>query len=390
MFGHLLLLMRGGKTVFFGATGHNSDKLVAYFNAIPGAPQHDGEQNPATWMLNVLTTEGVKFDEEYRNSELCAHNEEELVVALQPAGEQLSAGHLYQATMKQQYKLLLRKWFVLHWRTPGYNLARFFTCIIIALLLGAVFFQQSMGTQQAAFTLVGLQYMVLLFIGILFANTMQGLIATERTVFYRERASHMYFPFLFNVSMGFAELPYITLNCFVLACIYYWMVGLNSDVAVFFTWFLIFWLYVLFFAYFGLFLGCVMPSAELASAVAGATTSLGSLLSGFMLPKDSIPWWWRWLYYLNPMTYAVQPILSSQFYCEAAELNPDQPGDCPTFVQQTVSGGTKVVSVWVFVRDMFNLNYADRWMYIGILVLCIGLARTACGLALTYVNHAKR
>eukprot|EP00667_Euglena_gracilis_P007942 EG_transcript_8030 len=78
MFGNLLLLKRGGKTVFFGETGENSKQLVAYFNAIPGAPQHDGEQNPATWMLNVLATEGVKFDEEYQNSELCARNDAEL------------------------------------------------------------------------------------------------------------------------------------------------------------------------------------------------------------------------------------------------------------------------------------------------------------------------
>eukprot|EP00668_Euglena_longa_P010950 GGOE01013286.1.p1 GENE.GGOE01013286.1~~GGOE01013286.1.p1 ORF type:complete len:285 (+),score=106.84 GGOE01013286.1:2-856(+) len=284
----------------------------------------------------------------------------------------------------------MKKWFLLHWRTPGYNLARLFTCIVIALLLGSVFFQNSMGTQQAVFTMVGLQFMVLLFIGILFANTVQGLIAVERTVFYRERASHMYYPWVYDTAMGIAELPYVTFNCAVLTCIYYWMVGLNSDAAVFFSWFLVFWLYVLFYTYLGLFLACVMPTEELATVVAGAVTSLGSLLAGFMLPKDSIPWWWRWLYYINPMTYAVQPILSSQFYCEAAQLDSANPGSCPTFVQQTISGGSQVVPVWTYVRDNFNLNYEDRWMYVGILVLCIFIARFACGLALKFVNHAKR
>lgn len=44
-------------------------------------------------------------------------------------------------------------------------------------------------------------------------------------------------------------------------------------------------------------------------------------------------------------------------HCEAADLNPNQPGNCPTFVQQTISGETKVVAVWTFVRDMFNLDY---------------------------------
>eukprot|EP00668_Euglena_longa_P009416 GGOE01011361.1.p1 GENE.GGOE01011361.1~~GGOE01011361.1.p1 ORF type:complete len:1164 (-),score=480.99 GGOE01011361.1:341-3751(-) len=390
MFGHLLLLMRGGKTVFFGETGHRSEQLVAYFNSISGAPQHDGEQNPATWMLNVLTTEGVRFDEEYRNSQLCEHNGKALASALQMTGEQLTSGHLYQATVIRQFRLLMEKWFLLHWRTPGYNLSRLFTCIAIGLLLGSIFFQGSMGTQQAVFTMVGLQYMVLLFIGIMFANTMQGLMAVERTVFYREKAAHMYHPWVYNIVIGIAELPYVTLNCIVLAAIFYWMVGLENDVTAFFTWFLIFWLYVLYFTYFGMFLACVMPNSELASAMAGMITSFGSLLAGFMLPKDSIPWWWRWLYYINPMTYAVQPMVSSQFYCLAADLDPDQPGDCPTFIQEAASGSSKVVARWTFVEDMFNLDYADRWMYVSMLVVAIVIARLCCGLALGYINHAKR
>lgn len=60
----------------------------------PACPQHDGEQNPATWMLNVLATDGVQFDDEYRASRLCVANEAELQVAMQATGEALTAGHL--------------------------------------------------------------------------------------------------------------------------------------------------------------------------------------------------------------------------------------------------------------------------------------------------------
>eukprot|EP00667_Euglena_gracilis_P000344 EG_transcript_344 len=390
MFGNLLLLTRGGKTVFFGETGKGSANLVAYFNAIPGAPQHDGEQNPATWMLNVLATEGVDFAEQYRNSQLCASMEADLAASMEVTGEQLTSGHLYQATVPQQFRLLVQKWFRLHWRTPGYNLARFFSSILIALMLGSIFFQNKMGDQQAVFTMVGLQFTVLLFVGILFANTVQGLIAVERTVFYREQAAHMYYSWVFNSAMGLAELPYITFNCIVLANIFYWMAGLNSDAATFFTWFLVFWLYVIFFTYSGLFLGCFMPTEELATITNGGVTSLLSLLAGFMLPKDSIPWWWRWLYYLNPMTYAMQPIFSSQFYCAAADADPTQPGDCPTFVVFAINGDSSVVPVWSFVKLMFNLDYADRWLYVGMLVICIVIVRIGCGLALAFINHAKR
>eukprot|EP00668_Euglena_longa_P038083 GGOE01049057.1.p2 GENE.GGOE01049057.1~~GGOE01049057.1.p2 ORF type:complete len:169 (-),score=61.52 GGOE01049057.1:295-801(-) len=168
------------------------------------------------------------------------------------------------------------------------------------------------------------------------------------------------------------------------------MVGLSSSPTAFFSWFLVFWLYVVYFTYFGLLLGCVMANGELATVMAGAFTSLGSLMSGFMLPKDSIPWWWRWLYYLNPMTYAVQALLSSQFYCEAADMDADHPGNCSMFDQQTISGGSNMVAVWKFVKDMFNLDYDDRWLYVCLVVVFIVVCRAGCGLALTFINHAKR
>eukprot|EP00667_Euglena_gracilis_P000129 EG_transcript_129 len=365
MFGHLLLLT-GGKAAFFGETGSGAATAVAYFNAIAGVPQHDGEQNPATWMLNVLATEGVKFDEEYRNSQLCARNEEELAVAMEVTGEQLTAGHLYQTPWWRQFRLLTAKWARIHWRTPGYNLARFFACIVVGLLLGSMVCQDRMDTQQAVFASAGVQFIALMFTGVLFGNTVQGLVASERTVFYRERAARMYHPLLANLAMGLTELPYITWNCAVMTCIFYWMAGLNPDPVAFFSWFLVFWLYVGYFTCLGLFLGCLLPTQELATVVVSTTNLFGSLLCGFMLPKDSIPWWWRWLYYLNPTMYAVQAILSSQFYC-----NSDQSNNCPMFTQHTISGDSQVVAVWGYVQDAFDLNYEDRWLYVGLLVVFI-------------------
>ncbi len=56
-------------------------------------------------------------------------------------------------------------------------------------------------------------------------------VATERSVFYRERAAHMYHPLVLNAVAALCELPYITLNTFVFTCIFYWMVGLNEGQA---------------------------------------------------------------------------------------------------------------------------------------------------------------
>eukprot|EP00667_Euglena_gracilis_P000307 EG_transcript_307 len=390
MFQHLLLLVRGGKTVFFGETGKESEMLIAYFNAIPGAPQHDGAQNPATWMLNVIATDGIDFPAEYEVSALCAHNTEELQESLQCTGEQMTSGHRYQATYWTQYRVLMQKWQRIYWRSPGYNVARLVTSILIALVMGTIFYQLPFSDKQAVFSRVGLQFISLLFMGVMFAQTIQGLVAVERGVFYRERAAQMYHPLVLNSVAGLCEFPYVTLNCIVFVAIFYWMVGMNSNVALFFLWFLIFWIYILFYTYLGFLLGVLLPNAEIATGMVSVFTSITSQMSGFMLPKFSIPWWWRWLYYMNPATYFLQPAFSSQFYCEAAQQNATSPGACPTFEMQDAAGQTSVVAVWVFVRDHWYLSYDDRWMFIGLMVMFMVLTRLLTGVTLMFVNHAKR
>jgi hypothetical protein len=54
-FDELLLLKRGGRTIYFGPTGDRSVELINYFESIRGVPHIEDSMNPATWMLEVLT-----------------------------------------------------------------------------------------------------------------------------------------------------------------------------------------------------------------------------------------------------------------------------------------------------------------------------------------------
>jgi len=47
-FDSLLLLKRGGRTVFFGPLGLESCGLISYLQSIPGTPHITPNENPAT------------------------------------------------------------------------------------------------------------------------------------------------------------------------------------------------------------------------------------------------------------------------------------------------------------------------------------------------------
>ena len=52
-FDELLLLKRGGRTIYCGPTGHESQQLVHYFESYKGVDPIPAGTNPASWMLEV-------------------------------------------------------------------------------------------------------------------------------------------------------------------------------------------------------------------------------------------------------------------------------------------------------------------------------------------------
>jgi hypothetical protein len=48
-FDELLLLKPGGSTIFFGAMSDDAEKLIDYFQAIPGVSPCPLNYNPANW-----------------------------------------------------------------------------------------------------------------------------------------------------------------------------------------------------------------------------------------------------------------------------------------------------------------------------------------------------
>ncbi|KAF8396936.1 hypothetical protein HHK36_018571 [Tetracentron sinense] len=73
-FDELLLMKRGGRVIYGGRLGENSQIMINYFQGISGIPPIPNGYNPATWMLEVSTPAaeqriGQDFADIYRNSD---------------------------------------------------------------------------------------------------------------------------------------------------------------------------------------------------------------------------------------------------------------------------------------------------------------------------------
>jgi ABC-type multidrug transport system ATPase subunit len=137
-FDRLLLLAKGGQTVYFGDIGGNSKTLVDYF-ARNGAVACDEKQNPAEWMLEVIgAAPGVKASRDWvkvwqESPEFVAVNRhlDELKSQLSPVtpqADQVSLSKSYAAPFYFQLFMCTKRALEQSWRDPSYIYAKFGLC----------------------------------------------------------------------------------------------------------------------------------------------------------------------------------------------------------------------------------------------------------------------
>lgn len=145
-FDRLLLLASGGKTVYFGDIGKNSEQLISYFerNGAPPCPQI---ANPAEWMLEAIGAapgSSSKFDWHaiWKNSPEYQIVQAELQ-RLQVSGRN-SVSQIEDQESSNEFAapFLLQLWEVTHrvfqqyWRTPSYIYSKASLVTLVSAFIG--------------------------------------------------------------------------------------------------------------------------------------------------------------------------------------------------------------------------------------------------------------
>jgi len=321
-FDELLLLKRGGQVIYSGPLGRNSHKIIEYFEEIPGVPKIKPKYNPATWMLEVSSIAAevrlkMDFAEHYKTSSLHQRNKA-LVKELSippPGAKDLYFPTQYSQSPWGQFKSCLWKQWWTYWRSPDYNLVRYFFTLTAALLLGSIFWKvgNKMESTSDLTVVIGAMYASILFVGINNCSTVQPVVAIERTVFYRERAAGMYSALPYALSQILVEIPFVFVQTTYYSLIVYAMVSFPWTAAKFFWFFFISFFSFLYFTYYGMMTVAITPNHQVAAIFAAAFYGLFNLFSGFFIPRPKIPKWWIWYYWICPVAWTVYGLIVSQY-----------------------------------------------------------------------------
>ncbi|KAL2338894.1 hypothetical protein Fmac_013340 [Flemingia macrophylla] len=156
-------------------------------------------------------------------------------------------------------------------------------------------------------------YSAALFFGINNCSTVLPHVATERTVLYREKFAGMYSPWAYSFAQVLIEVPYLVIQTVIYVIITYPMLGYDwSTYKIFWSFFSMF-SNMLYFNYLGMLIVSLTPNVQLASIVVSSAYTMLNLFSGYFVPRLQIPKWWIWMYYLCPMSWTLNGMLTSQY-----------------------------------------------------------------------------
>lgn len=313
-FDTLLLLAKGGKTVYFGDIGDNSATLKDYFGR-NGAPC-PAEVNPAEHMIDVVSgalSQGKDWNEVWLNSpeheKMTAELDHMITDAASKPPGTVDDGHEFATTLWTQIKLVTHRMNVSLYRNNDYTNNKFALHIGSALFNGFTFWMIGNSVQDLQLRLFAIFNFIFVAPGVM--AQLQPLFIERRDIYdAREKKSRMYSWVAFVTGLIVSEIPYLIICAILYFICFYWTVGFPSDSnkagAVFF----VMLMYEFLYTGIGQFVAAYAPNATFASLVNPLV--VGTLVSfcGVLVPYQQIQEFWRyWIYWLNPFNYLMGSLL---------------------------------------------------------------------------------
>ncbi|RYC76836.1 hypothetical protein BFJ63_vAg20289, partial [Fusarium oxysporum f. sp. narcissi] len=199
---------------------------------------------------------------------------------------------------------------------------------------------------------------------------------TGRPVLLKHKSFAFYHPAAFCIAQVTADIPVILFQVSVFSLILYFMVGLTSTAGAFFT----FWALILAmtFCTTALFraVGATFTTFDGASKVSGFLISATIIYSGYLIPKPQMHPWFVWIFWINPLAYGFDALLSNEFHnklipCVGPNLVPSGPGFTDSDPQACAGvGGARPGQPYVNGDDyLASLSYSHShiWRNFGII-----------------------
>ncbi|TQS35553.1 hypothetical protein Golomagni_04026 [Golovinomyces magnicellulatus] len=418
-FDRLLLLQRGGQTVYFGEIGKDAVVLRSYFAKYGANCPLDS--NVAEWMLEAIGAgQAARIGNEdwadiwARSDEF--NNLKESITQIKTermneGGNSMKSDEKEFATpFFHQLKIVQHRANLSFWRSPNYGFTRLFNHFVIAFITGIAYLNLD-NSQRSLQLRVFIIFQVCVLPHIIL-DQVELKYSTSRLIYYREASAKMYSHLVFSLSLIFAEIPYSILCSVVFFLPLYFLPGLSLSPSRAGYQFCMIMATEFFTVTLGQLLSAITPSHFITTLLNPFCIIPFFLLCGVALPKPLIPKYWRWLHEINPFSRVVGGMITTELHdlpviCKESELSTfTAPANltCGSYLQRYFQNGNPGYLLDNFTKNcqycrykvgdefymQLDIDFYNRWRDFGILLAMICCNVILLLIASRYLNFSRR
>lgn len=398
-FDRLLLLKKGGQTVYFGDIGPDSRTVIDYFQS-NGGRKCSREENPAEYILDVIgagATASVTSDwftiwknsQEYKNvsAEVDQLVQEGLNIKDDDSGN-VDLDSTYATNYQFQLYQVLNRTFIQLYRSLPYIMPKFTLTLLGGLIIGFSFWNVKhtvIGMQNVMFA----NFLTIIITAPIMNQIQTKAIASRELYEVRESKSNTFHWSCLLISQYVNEIPYCIIFSTIFFVCWYFPIQLDNEPSrAGFWWFNYCFFYQLYFPAFALMILYAAPDLPSANILLGLFFSVTLAFCGVVQRPQLMPGFWKFMWRLSPITYFVGNqvgilLHDRPVHCGEEEFNYLDPPDgltCGSFLENYFESNAGYVnnpndtsncavcqySVGDDFLESIGVSYGDRWRNIGL------------------------
>lgn len=357
-FDELVLLKSGGRVVYAGELGKDSQKLIQYFES-HGGHKCPPDANPAEWMLDVIGAGNPDYkgqdwgdvwaeskQHESQTREIAEINEKRRTIE---HSQNIQDDREYAMPLTTQIVAVVKRAFVSYWRKPNYIMGKMILHVFTGLFNCFTFYKLGYSTIDLQSRLFSI--FMTLTISPPLIQQLQPVFLSSRSIFQsRENNAKIYSWFAWTTGAILSEIPYaIIAGCIYFNCWWWGIMGWRSSYQGFPSGFTLLCVLVFELYYVGLgqAIASFSPNELLASLLVPVFFLFVVSFCGVVVPAAQLPHFWHsWMYWLTPFHYLLEAFLAVAVHAQPVVCSRDElarfsppPGEtCASYAGAFVSG----------------------------------------------------
>lgn len=275
-------------------------------------------------------------------------------------------------SVPMQIKLCTRRAYQRTWNDISSTLTMFVSQIIMALIIGSVFYGTPAAT--AGFFSKGATLFFAVLLNALVALSEINSLYEQRPMVEKHNSYAFYHPATEAIAGIVADIPVKFLLCVGFNVILYFLAGLRREPSQFFIYFMI--TYIIMFVMAAVFrtMAAITKTISQAMSLGGVLVLALVIYTGFVIPVNYMKPWFGWIHYLNPIYYAFEILIANEFHGRDFTCSAIIPSYTPlqgdSWICSIVGSipGRRTVSGDDFIMQMYTYSYANVWRNFGILL----------------------